>query len=348
MRIVVLADQRAERDALTRMLAAHRRAEVIANEAAAIATIMREPPQIVVFSMPSRGGADLVRRLKGADSSGQAYLIALCDAAPSGRELGNMLEAGAQDFLRRPVIQAELLERLKSPARLVRWVKSLTTHAAFDLSAPVDVAGLRAWAQLGSVVATDFSEMAGAAFQIKKEWSSKIVGELRAATIPMSLAGDQLEVRVSIVVDAAGLEWLKANLLGDPGASDDVADDALRELANTAGGALKRAALIENVTLTTGIPTTEAMAVPAAHMASWTLAIEGSDACLALVGEIRQRSNQRLAASELSEGMIPAHDVRNEDGILLVPAGTRLTTTSAARLGKLLGPRFFLEVASPG
>lgn len=347
MRVVVLADHKSERDALTRMLArTSYRTEVVGTEAAALATIMQESPHIVLFSMPNKGGADLVRRLLGADSSGQSYLLALCDTAPAPGELASVLEAGAQDFLRRPVVQAELLERLKAPRRLVRWAKSLTTQA-FDLSAPVDVAGLRAWNDLGTVVAADFSEIVGAPFEVRREWPRTFVGEWRAAMIPMSLAGDQLEVRIWIVADAVGLNWLKVALLGGTNATAEVADDALRELANTAGGALKRAALKENVSLTTGIPITETITAQGPSMTWWTLAPEGAKSCLALVGEIRELTNQRVAASDLSEGMIPAHDVRNDDGVLLVAAGTRLTATSAARLSKLLGRRFFLEVAPP-
>lgn len=349
MRIVLLADKKSERDAMTRAItAASYRAEAVGDESAALAAITRESPQIVVFSVPARGGADLVRRLKGADSSGQAYLLALFDATPSGRDLAQVVEAGANDFLRRPVVDVELLERLKAPSRLVRWAKSLATPAAFDLSSPVDVSTLGAWGSLGAIVATDLSEMAGCPFSTTRAWPQRFVSNLRGATIPMSLADEQLEVRVSVVVDAVGLRWVKTALLGDASASAEAADDALRELANTAGGALKRAALAENVALTTGIPTTDNGLIPTAVHAAWTLTLDADDCSLAVVGEIRRRTNQRVAASELAEGMIPAHDVRNEGGILLVPAGSRLTATSAARLSKLLGPRFFLEVAPPG
>jgi hypothetical protein len=119
----------------------------------------------------------------------------------------------------------------------------------------------------------------------------------------------------------------------------------LRELANTAGGALKRAALAENIALTTGIPFSETPAPTLQAHDCWTLKLDTDDGCLALVGEIRERANQRVAASKLSEGMILAHDVRNESGILLAPAGSRLTATTANKLAQMLGPRFFLEVA---
>jgi hypothetical protein len=163
----------------------------------------------------------------------------------------------------------------------------------------------------------------------------------------MSLAGDQIELRVSIVVDEAALQWIKTTLLCDPEASTAAADDALRELANTAGGALKRAALSENVSLTTGIPITEPVTPPSAAHACWTLALDGVGCRLAVIGEVRKRSNERVASSKLAEGMVLAHDVRTEAGILLAPAGTRLTVTTAAKLAKVLGPRAHIEVAPP-
>ena len=165
------------------------------------------------------------------------------------------------------------------------------------------------------------------------------------ASIPMSLAGDQLELRLSLVADAGALAWLRATLLGDPAASDDAARDALRELANTAGGALKRAALAEGITLTTGIPRDDtASRFPGKHLC-WSLKLEAGAGCLAVVGEIRNRSNERISAAQLAEGMILAHDIRSEGGVLIVPAGSRLTATSANRLAAMLGPRYFLEVA---
>lgn len=346
MRIVLLDEKKLERDALMRGLAAAKyNTEGVADEPSAIAAIMREAPQVILFSVPAKGGADLVRRLKGADASNQAYLLALFDAAPSGRDLASVLEAGANDFLRRPVVDVELLERVKAPARLMRWARSVAMPAAFDFSMPLQVSRLKAWASLGQLVAGDLSEMAGQAFSVTSGWPERFTTSVRGASIPMSLAGEQLELRVSIIADATALQWIKATLLGDPNASAENADDALRELANTAGGALKRAALSENVSLTTGIPNTEQPAAPAAGQACWTLSLEGADCTLAVVGEVRQRVNERVPSSQLAEGMVLAHDVRTEAGILLAPAGSRLTGTTASKLAKMLGPRFFVEVA---
>jgi CheY-like chemotaxis protein len=346
MRIVLLNDKKLERDAMVRAITtAKYPVEAVADEQAALAAIAREAPRIVLFALPAKGGADLVRRLRGADASGEAYLIALAEPSVSKSELAAVMEAGAQDFFRRPVVDAELLERLKGPARAVRWVKSLAKSAAFDLASPSNLRGLEAWTGLGPLAAHDLSEVAGKPFVVRKEWPAPFVNDLRGATIAMSLAGEQVEVRVSIVADPIAVRWIKAALLGSPNTSIEAVDDALRELANTVGGALKRAALAENVALTTGIPFSETPSSALQAETCWTLALGGDECCLALVGEIRERKNQRVAASKLEEGMILAHDVRNEGGILLAPAGSRLTSTTASKLAQMLGHRFFLEVA---
>jgi DNA-binding response OmpR family regulator len=346
VRIVLLNDRKTEREAIMRALPpATYRAEAVSDEPSALAAITRDAPQIVVFSVPSKGGQDLARRLKAVDASGQAYLLALFESAPSCGEVASIIDAGVHDFLRRPVVEAELLARLQAPRRLMRWAQSVARPAVFDLSAQVDVGGMKAWKDLGALVAEDLSQVAGQPFQMTPGWPQHFTHELESATIRMSLAGDQLEVRVSIVVDSTTSKWLKEALLGDPNASTEATADVLREFANTAGGALKRAALSENVTLTTGIPSTDkSPGIPNKHPC-WTLTLEGGAGCVAVVGEIRTRENQRVPASQLSEGMVLAHDVRNEGGILLVPAGSRLTGTSAAKLAQMLGPRFFLEVA---
>ena len=319
--------------------------EAVSDESAAIAAIAREAPQVIVVSIPAKGGADLIHRLRGADGTAQAYVVALLEANPSGREISSLFAAGVHDIMRRPIIDAELLERVKAPPRWLRWSRSVTKPAAFDFSTALDLTRLQMWKNIGCIVADDMAQMASQAFSVCEGWPKHFTSECRSATIPMSLAGDQLQVRVSVVVDSNSLIWLRETLLGDSAAANEAVDDALRELSNTAGGAIKRAALNESVVLTTGLPKSDAVApVPAGH-SCWSLTAEGGVAALAIVAETRTLENQRLSAAKLSEGMVLAHDVRNEAGILLVPAGARLTCTSANKLAQMLGPRFFVDVA---
>jgi CheY-like chemotaxis protein len=344
VRLLLVNDRRAERDLLVKALSGAKcEVEAVADDSEAIAAMTREAAQVIVVSPPVRGGDEAIRKLKSFDASGQAYFLAILDGAVSHKELTNLLAAGVNDFLRRPVLDAELIERAKAPTRLLRWVRSVARPTAFDFSAPVDFARLQAWQSLGSAVGEDLAQMVGQGFTIEHGVPAPAAAGVRAATIPMSLAEEQIEVRVSIVVDAAAADWLRANVLGDASASEAMVDDALREFANTAGGALKRAALAENVTLTTGIPFNAF--VSSQGQTAFSLLLEEGNVRLFVVGAIKSKQNQRVAASKLAEGMIVVHDIRNEGGLLLVPAGSRLTSSSAAQLARVLGPRFFLEVA---
>jgi DNA-binding response OmpR family regulator len=348
VRILLLDDKRTEREAVMRaLLQSKYQVEAVADVQGAMAAMTREAAQVIVFSVPLKGGADLVRRLRAADASGEAYLVAIFESSPSNGEIQQVVASGAHDFLRRPVQDAELIERINAPTRHLRWAHAIAKPAAFDFFAEVDVTRLQAWKNLGSLVAEDLAQLAARALTVSEGWPDRLPGEGRGAFIVMSLAGEQLEVRVSVAVDATALHWLRTALLGDPAASIEAVDDALRELANTAGGAFKRAALLENLTFTTGLPRTEPKVCVLGGHAGWTLSLDGGDGCLTLGAEIRKISNQRISASSLSEGMVLVHDVRNDGGILLVSAGSRLTGTSAAQLRRLLGPRFFLDVA-PG
>lgn len=346
MRVILLNDRRAERDAMVRVLPQDTyRVEAVGDETAALAAIAREAPQVVVFSAPQKGGQDLARRLRGGENAAEAYLLAIVEATPANKELSSLISAGVHDFMRRPFADAELLERIKAPERLLRWSRSVSKPSAFDFSAALDVTSLRSWRNLGQLVAEDLSEMAGSPFAVSQGYPTHLTADAACASIPMSLAGDQLELRLSIVADAAAAKWIRETLLGDGSAADSAVRDALRELANTAGGALKRAALAESITLTTGIPRDDSAArFPGKHQC-FRLQLEGNPGCLAVVGEVRARSNERISAAQLTEGMVLAHDIRSEGGVLIVPAGSRLTATSANRLAAMLGPRYFLEVA---
>jgi CheY-like chemotaxis protein len=345
VRIVLLSDKKTEREALARALEGYR-VEAAQDEATALKVIARESPRVIVFAVPPKGGPDLARRLRAADASGQAFIIALLEgASSSSKEVSHLVAAGVHDFIRRPIIDSDLVERIKAPARLIGWARSLTLHAAFDFSGKLDLTQLRAWANLGSIIADDLSQMAGLPLAVTEGWPKHFDSKHCNATLPMSLAGDQLEVRVSIVADTQSVGWIRATLLGDENADQAATDDALRELANTASGAFKRAAACENIVLTTGLPISGGKESFPGKSTCWSLALPGDLGCVALAVEIIERENQRVPASKLTEGMVLAHDLRNDGGILLVPAGSRLSGTSAAKLAKMLGDSIYLEVA---
>ena len=117
--------------------------EAVADPKAALEAIARLSPQVVVVGVPEQGGAALVRTIRGA-AAGQAYIVAVLDGTGGGRDISPILAAGATDFLRRPVVEAELVERVLAPKRLIKWANAVTRPAVFDLSSPVDVTRWRA------------------------------------------------------------------------------------------------------------------------------------------------------------------------------------------------------------
>jgi len=346
VRVVILNERRSEREAIVRALPPDvYRVEASADEKSGLEVIANRAPEIIVFSVPQEGGGDLTRRLRGADSTGHAYLLAIFDGSATAKEIASVIACGAHDFILRPNLERDLLERVRAPARLIRWAKAVVQPAAFDFSHATELSELKAWKNLHQLVCEDLAGLTGESLSAQTGFPARFEGECRSATIALSLATERVELSLSLVFDGPALAWLRQNLLGDTEAPDEAVDDALRELANTAGGAVKRVAMAENVTLTTGLPRNGEVGVRPTGSAAFSLNLGNGGPNIALVADIHALENRRVAASELTEGMIVAHDVKNAAGMLLVPAGSRLTLTSAARLAKALGSRFFLEVA---
>jgi|CZKU01.1.fsa_nt_gi CheY-like chemotaxis protein len=341
MRVVLLNDGAIERRTMVSALErASHVVEAVADPKAALEAIARLSPQVVVVGVPEQGGAALVRMIRGA-AAGQAYIVAVLDGTGGGRDISPILAAGATDFLRRPVMDAELVERVLAPKRLIRWANAVTRSAVFDLSSRVDIIRLQVWRSIGSIVATTLSEMFGQSLAARDGWPPWPDGALHTATIPMALASDEVELRLSLVADHATLAWISEVLLGASPAEAAMVGDTLRELTNVAGGALKRAALPENVMFTTGLPITDGPPVLFAGegIQSLTVASEDDKICFGIVAQIRQRKNEQVPCSALREGMVVVNDLRNESGALLVAAGSRLTSSTAARLAQMLGRR---------
>jgi DNA-binding response OmpR family regulator len=349
MRIVLYNDRQTEREAMVRTMASIRNVTVEAygDEAEAHAAILGESPQLMVVAVSARGGAEVVQRFRGSDVSGQAYLLAVFDAGMPSKEIPTLIAAGANDFMRRPVLESELIERVRAPERLLWWARNVGQPTLFGIDPPREVTGLQAWRNLGPLVATDFAQIAGRPVNAVEGWPASYSADLRCATVAMTMTQTQVEVRLSVVVDSAAQLWLKNEVLREPAATLGAIDDAVRELANTAGGCFKRPALAEGMVLTTGLPLTAPAPTREETINCWTLSIENSSVTMLLTCQVRRRGNQRLPASELTEGMVLLNDLRSRNGVLLASAGSRLTETTAAKLSQVLGARFYLDV-SPG
>lgn len=344
VRVVVLSESASERESITRTLQrAAFSVQAVGDPKAAVSAVGREVTDVILLSWPNGGGAELVRLVRGADASGQMHLVALLDPTSGGRDIQPALAAGVNDVLFRPFVDAELVARLQS--RATRWSRG-TGKSALESSNRVDVTRLGMWKSLGAIVADEFAQLLGESVAATPGWPTSLGSEQPGAAILMSLARDEVEVLISVAADATALGWLGRTLLGDPSPNEAALKDVLRELASTAGGAVKRVALTENVTLTTGLPTNVlSVRHQGEGIASHGLPFDGGKATVAVVGEARRRENRQVRASQLVEGMVIVNDVRSESGALLVTAGSRLTKTTAERLARMLGAKVLVDVA---
>jgi DNA-binding response OmpR family regulator len=359
MRIVVLNERRLEREWMVRALVgAGDDVEGVADSHAALTAVGREPPQVVLACLGGSGGAEIVRALHAADASGQIYLVVVVEGTCA--DVPAILSAGAHDFMRRPILPVDVLLRVQGSVRALRWARSVGRPTSFDAPSGLDFASLRAWKALGDLVASDLAQVVNEPLTMTRGWPARfhpdaagtagtaVRDRVRGATISMSLVGEQIEVRLSVAADPGTRVLLAKGLLDDPGAGAEVLDDVLRELANTAGGAVKRAALADDVTLTTGIPVNDdpVRPAPGSGLQAWTATFAAGHGCLGLVGEIRRHVSRFVPASSLREGMILLHDIRGDGGAVLVTAGSRLTSSTASRLTRILDPQCMIEVAT--
>jgi len=346
MRVLVVADSKLEREALARILqAAAHRVELVSEAKAAVAAFTREAAQVLLSVGSSTMAIDLLRKIRAVQGTDYPYFVALLEKATAS-EIATLYAAGVDDFMRKPLLQEEFIGRIDAPRRIRTYATALLASSARDWSSAVDVRGTHAFRETASIVASDLAEIVGESLAVvegaPKDPRSPA---LRCASIPMSMATDGLELRVSVIADRTALCAIGKVVMGedlDEGAQRDL----LRELANTAGGAIKRAYATDGVTLTTGLPVDGAAPVPDDATRWWIARAKEAGATIGLACELRERKNERVPAAHLREGMVITADLRNESGALLVAAGTRLTATSAGRVGRALGDRFLVQVLS--
>jgi len=347
MRVLIVDDNKPAREAAARMLALAQLEVEQSDGKSGLSAVGRSQAEMLILAWPDKGGPELVKRVRAGETGGHVYVLVVLDKQPAS-EITAVFAAGVDDFMRRPILREELLARVHAPQRIRRWA---APHAeALDFSKGSDVGQLRACRHTGSLVAEDLAEIVGAALEVADAPVSDVPGSLFSATIPLSLASDETEIRVSVTVDPTSMRVLAMAIMGDANPGDAAVDDILREMANTAGGAVKRAGLAENVIMTTGLPVNQPPSRPQAgggggvDLRRW-LATSKDGVRIGITREIRRRINERVPAARLVEGMVVAHDLKNDSGALLVPAGTRLTSTTAERVARLLGDRTLVEVA---
>ena len=131
-RILVVDDTPANVKLLVDLLAARGYQPVAAGSGEeALASIGVQPPDLVLLDimMPGLSGYDVCRRIR-ADPATALLPVVLCTSLEPKQERINGIEAGADDFIAKPINQQELFARVKSLLRVKALQDEVKVQAA--------------------------------------------------------------------------------------------------------------------------------------------------------------------------------------------------------------------------
>lgn len=131
-RILVVDDTPANVKLLVDLLAARGYQPVAAGSGEeALVRIGVQPPDLVLLDimMPGLSGYDVCRRIR-ADPATALLPVVLCTSLDPKQERINGIEAGADDFIAKPINQAELFARVKSLLRIKALQDEVKVQAA--------------------------------------------------------------------------------------------------------------------------------------------------------------------------------------------------------------------------
>ncbi len=231
-RILVVDDQPANRTLLTDLLGldGHHVAAVASGDAA-LAALELQPFDLVLLDvlMPGKDGFAVLREIRS--NVRLAHLpVVLCTSLDPDQERVRGLEAGADDFLQKPVNRAELSARVRSLLRVKRLFDQV--EAQRD--------ELQRWAnELESRVAEKVAEV-GQLSRLKRFFSAAIADKIIRGGVDDPLASHRRDVAV-VFIDLRGF-----TAFSDSSAPEDVMR-VLREFhaavgacIDAAGGTIER------------------------------------------------------------------------------------------------------------
>ena len=107
--------------------------ETVGDGEQAMAALEGECPDFLItdWEMPHLDGLELCRRVRGLDLPHYVYILFLTVKADRAEKIAG-LEVGADDFLRKPIDQGELLARLRAGSRILDLERRLSEMARTD------------------------------------------------------------------------------------------------------------------------------------------------------------------------------------------------------------------------
>jgi DNA-binding response OmpR family regulator len=299
------------------------------------------------------GTAELIASVRERDEAAGVAMksptwIVVLTHKPVESTIDAAFAAGADDFVRKPIIKEELCARVAGVIRAA----AKRDKAFADQSSRVNTspyAGMACWTSFEGKASTCIAQM------LERKMKKLVLAEMKgfnpvnASSILLSLPEKATEFRLIIEIERTALEDIGRSVYGET--SPGVLIDLLYEMANTVGGTFMRAGIDENVELTTSLPSTFATNEIRATLenadARTSLYLEDpSGGRLAVHLTVRERRNVFVPVSKLREGMVLARDLMSgPSGALLLKAGTRITSSASQRVATILGGDVTVEVA---
>jgi len=346
VRILLVNGNRLEREAHAKLLEARQhRVEHASDCKTAITQLEKGFFEVMLLDNALQGDAvfEILKRMRAMPGLVAPFVVVASERNP-GPDFEKLYDEGMCDFVRKPCWREELIARLEAPTRL----KQRGPAASRDWTQAKDPLAYAEWGDIGSLIGADLTDLTS--HQLDSAPANKQPPTFgMAARIALVATASDTEIRVTIGADHGSLFKLVEMMLGDPHPEKAVLEDLLREIANTAAGAMKRVAP-QDEALTTGLPETIAMVDTFSSFNSapqrFSLRVKGHPIEHSFAVEAICRAKHRVSACDLKEGMVLVRDLRNDAGLLLVPSGTRLTSSAAERVSRLLGRDHLVEVSA--
>lgn len=134
MRVLIADDDQVSREILRRYLRTEGYEVTAAADGQEALDILRQERHRLVVTdwmMPRLSGVDLIRRARADESLGYVYFIVVT-VKGKRQELLEALEAGADDYVRKPIDREELYVRLRAGRRIVSMQRRLEELARTD------------------------------------------------------------------------------------------------------------------------------------------------------------------------------------------------------------------------
>ena len=299
------------------------------------------------WMMPEVDGIELTRELK---RSGAAPYVVLISALSIPDAKSHALQAGANEFFAKPLVAAKLVDALAAalasraapragPAPPLAPAGPPPVPAAESTDHPIG--RTPAWNALPETV----RQVAAELLQIKT--TVELVPKASAdATIryvlPVVDSEHQLEMHVRVESSKESIADVARLMLGEAQDDDATLQDLVAEVANVAAGALKTAFLRDGFSFTLGLASKSQSQGPSPYGIAKSIMVRADRVVLFFTVGVQPRNAQRVPSSRLTEGMVLAESLYTSNGALVLPSGTRLTSSVTGRLHKMFLDRAIL------